>query len=300
MMRPTLTITVGLPASGKSTWALEQLRKRNPGDAVRVNRDHVRMSLLGTHTAPRGTGRIVDFAQDDMITANLAEGRDVYVDDMNVLRRRVNRLAALAFEMGAHFKVKDFTGVDVDECIARDARRAPHELVGEKVIRALDAIRLKSNPLGVSSLGLPKAAPAFDPKLPTVVLLDFDGTAAHMADRGPYDVERVEEDTPNVPVVRTAQAYSAGGYEIVGMSGRQEAAREGTLRWAERAGINLRELHMRASGDQRRDSVVKHELFHSMVAGKYNVLAVLDDRDQVVRMWRTIGLPCFQVARGAF
>ena len=32
----------------------------------------------------------------------------------------------------------------------------------------------------------------------------------------------------------------------------------------------------------------------------YDVLCVLDDRDQVVRMWRHRGLTCLQVAPGNF
>ena len=50
----------------------------------------------------------------------------------------------------------------------------------------------------------------------------------------------------------------------------------------------------------RKDSVVKQEMFMAHIAMKYNVLYVLDDRNQVVQLWRSLGLKCLQVADGAF
>ncbi|MGH7203736.1 MAG: AAA family ATPase, partial [Candidatus Levyibacteriota bacterium] len=53
--------------------------------------------------------------------------------------------------------------------------------------------------------------------------------------------------------------------------------------------------------DFRKDAVVKKELYETHISGKYEVLFVLDDRDQVVEMWRKdLGLPCFQVDYGNF
>jgi hypothetical protein len=57
---------------------------------------------------------------------------------------------------------------------------------------------------------------------------------------------------------------------------------------------------MRPENDMRKDSVVKSELFWEHVAPNYNVQFVLDDRDQVVDFWRSIGLVCWQVAPGDF
>jgi hypothetical protein len=57
---------------------------------------------------------------------------------------------------------------------------------------------------------------------------------------------------------------------------------------------------MREYGDQRKDSIVKAEIFDQEIRGRYHVVAVFDDRDQVVRMWRSLGLTVFQVAEGNF
>lgn len=60
------------------------------------------------------------------------------------------------------------------------------------------------------------------------------------------------------------------------------------------------QLYMRGEGATRKDSIIKEELFMEHVYRKYNVLFVLDDRNQVVDKWREMGLTCFQVAPGNF
>jgi hypothetical protein len=57
---------------------------------------------------------------------------------------------------------------------------------------------------------------------------------------------------------------------------------------------------MRPAADSRKDSIVKAELFWEHVAPHWNVRGVIDDRDQVVAMWRALGLMCAQVAPGDF
>jgi hypothetical protein len=62
------------------------------------------------------------------------------------------------------------------------------------------------------------------------------------------------------------------------------------------------ELHMRKTGDMRRDAVVKKELYQNFVVpSKREIAYVLDDRNQMVDMWRKeLGLPCLQVWYGDF
>jgi hypothetical protein len=60
-------------------------------------------------------------------------------------------------------------------------------------------------------------------------------------------------------------------------------------------------LIMRAAGDFRKDAIIKKEIFSNYVEGKYFVELVLDDRNQVVDLWRNdLQLPCFQVFYGDF
>ena len=46
---------------------------------------------------------------------------------------------------------------------------------------------------------------------------------------------------------------------------------------------------------------MKKEVYHKYIEGKYDVLFVLEDRDQAVAMWRKeLGLTCLQVEYGDF
>jgi hypothetical protein len=139
-------------------------------------------------------------------------------------------------------------------------------------------------------------------KLPTAWLVDVDGTLALCAHRNPYDWRRADADEPNGPVVTVVQALAAhpGVDAVLAISGRPEQARHVTSRWLDEHGITHNELLLRADGDARADEVVKEELFRTRVAPRYYVLGVIDDRDKVVRMWRTLGLVCLQVACGDF
>jgi hypothetical protein len=59
-------------------------------------------------------------------------------------------------------------------------------------------------------------------------------------------------------------------------------------------------LHMRAANDYRKDDELKFDFYKKYVKDKYFIHYVIDDRNQVVDMWRRIGLTCFQVAPGDF
>ena len=60
------------------------------------------------------------------------------------------------------------------------------------------------------------------------------------------------------------------------------------------------DLFMRPADVYNRDDEIKYQIYHDFIKDEYEVLFVLDDRNQVVDMWRNIGLPCFQVAPGDF
>ena len=129
-----------------------------------------------------------------------------------------------------------------------------------------------------------------------------DAGLAARGDRSPFDWGRVADDTPIGPVVDAVRAARAAGYRIVFCSGRSDECRLATHLWLDRnAGrIPSEPVLMRPAGDWRKDSIVKLELFDRHVRDSYNVRYVLDDRQQVVDAWRSIGLTVFQVAEGNF
>ena len=52
---------------------------------------------------------------------------------------------------------------------------------------------------------------------------------------------------------------------------------------------------MRKTDDSRKDSIIKKEIFLEHIDKEYNVMSVFDDRPQVIRMWRDLGLFVFDV-----
>lgn len=295
-----LIVTRGLPASGKTTFA----RRLQPS-VVRVNRDDLRRMLHGARLFTQWAEGQVTAAQRAQVEALLRAGVDVCVDDTNLRARTMKEWAHLAARHGAVLEVHDFTDVPLEECIRRDAQRPEEERVGEEAIRRLHRRYLAGRRLPLPVPTVPTGGPAQvyqpPPEAPQVVLVDIDGTVALLGDRSPYDMSRVGEDAPNPAVIAAVRAMHAAGYGVVFCSGRDASARAATEAWLdEHVGVPYLALHMRAVGDSRKDSVVKREIFDRELRDRYHVVGVFDDRAQVVRMWRELGLTVFQVAEGDF
>ncbi len=140
-------------------------------------------------------------------------------------------------------------------------------------------------------------------ELPWCQIYDIDGTLATRGDRGPFDWDRVGEDTVNEAVEYLIESYMyAFDYivldRIIFISGRKEICREATEKWLYNKGFpgnHWRDIFMRKDDDNRDDVIVKEELYNEHIKGKYRVRFVVDDRPKVCRMWRSLGLPVFQV-----
>lgn len=299
----------GLPGSGKSTAALHALSAHPTGSTVRINNDDLVAGLLGsadTGLKAPGVPALLADARHRLLQAALRnpEVRLVIIDNTNLNLRTVHELHETAALAGAAFGVDDtFLRVTVEECIARDAAR--ERTVGPSVINRMAKQAARLGPYRptqrIIDLTTPVAVYDNDPTLPSTVLVDIDGTLAlNTSGRSFYDWQRVGEDTPNKPVVDVVRLLIAAGQHVTIMSGRDSVCRPQTQAWLdEHVGVNL-PLYMRAERDQRTDYIVKLELFNEHVAGRFHVKHVLDDRDQVIRLWRKLGLSTWQVAEGDF
>jgi uncharacterized HAD superfamily protein len=133
------------------------------------------------------------------------------------------------------------------------------------------------------------------------IICDIDGTLADMGKRKPYDFENVDQDKVKHATAEAVRVFHNAGYRIILFSGREDSSQTKTESWLKRNDIPYHELHMRKTKDFRKDAIIKKELYATYVKDKYEVLLVLDDRDQVVKMWREeLGLTCFQVDYGNF
>lgn len=130
--------------------------------------------------------------------------------------------------------------------------------------------------------------------------------------RSPYDYSRVIDDTVDlnvawlVQLVKTYYNNPENQVKVLFCSGRDDTCREDTERWLGKMCIPFDELFMRpadakeSNGNKLPDYKVKYQLFNENIRDKYNIRFVLDDRNQVVNLWRRLGLQCFQVAEGDF
>lgn len=199
-----------------------------------------------------------------------------------------------------------FFNVSVEKCIERDlGRKNP---VGEAIIRGMYNKYLKTPIIKTDNRFILKQ----DPRLPKCIIVDLDGTLALHNGRGPFDYAKCGTDIVNIPVKHIVQSYGllydytvmdTDGEEenyIIILSGRDEICRNESLKWLDDNNIPFNHLFMRPKGDYRKDAIVKQEIYEREIKGKYYVEFILDDRDQVVKMWRDLGLLCLQVYYGDF
>ncbi|WNM73045.1 polynucleotide kinase [Streptomyces phage Persimmon] len=298
-----LLILRGVPGCGKSTFAHQWLKEGER--RARVNRDDIRMQFFGKETGvDEDMVTKIEHQQVDML---LKSGYSVVVDDTNIRFQYITAFVKIAAKHGVPVAVKQFD-VDLKTAIERNAGRASQggRDVPTNVIERMHK-SLKSSgqytrkhiedAWGTSQSVQPYVRPVGKRK---VYLFDIDGTLAQMSDRSPFEWNKVGNDDPRRQVILTAQALAEAGYEIVVMSGRDSVCRDETIAWLEFYDIPFVDLFMRAEGDMRKDNIVKQELFDKHIRDFYDVVAVFDDRQQVVDMWRDMGVDCFQVAPGDF
>lgn len=101
-------------------------------------------------------------------------------------------------------------------------------------------------------------------------------------------------DAPVPLIAALFHAVRPGITKIV-TSGRMESHRPGMVAAMRKYDLVPDVLLMRADKDQRKDSVVKREIFERDIAPFYDVKYVVDDRPSVVAMWRSVGLPVLAV-----
>ena len=163
------------------------------------------------------------------------------------------------------------------------------------------------------------------------VIFDLDGTLANIEVRRDkslkpngkmdwdvfFDAENIKLDEPNEPVIKMAQLFAEGGFNIVIFSGRNDRSFHTTKSWLSKYRVPFRKLVMRpdkflkrgdkiadgnpATQDMRfmPDEILKKHMLDAFVDID-DVFLVVDDRDKVVKMWRDLGLNTFQVASGDF
>ena len=149
----------------------------------------------------------------------------------------------------------------------------------------------------------------------SIIICDIDGTIADCEHRRHYITTKpkdhdafyagVREDKPIGNVILLLLSLLECDYappSVTFVTGRPERIRKDTEWWLAEY-LHLYPEHyqmfMRKDHDYRQDYLVKQDILDKHI-DKSKVWVVLDDRDQVVQMWRRNGLTCLQVADGNF
>lgn len=305
-----VSITVGLPGSGKTTVA-KLMHADNPDDVILVSRDGLRAELFN------GEGVLCHYDEDyvtkvqkGIVKDALRADKHVIIHDMNLREKYRTQWAKIARNHGAEFEIIDLTSVELDLCISRVYKRyydeggrgLPKDVIESlhtKFIKPLQGQPVKAPEIHAEPVSF--APWVRTPGLPDAIIVDIDGTVADGTGvRNMYDPTKYHLDKPKQEVIRLVQdeAYQLRT-EILLVSGRHEDFREVTEEWLFQHVKVPFKLFMRQDRE-RDDSVEKYLLFHNNIRGNWNPKYVLDDRDRVVDMWRSIGLLTLQVERGDF
>ncbi len=162
---PTLVITRGLPAAGKTTRALRWVAE-DPERRARVGSDEI-AAMLHPHVMVGGGAfygplyaRREQFVVNTVIELLLRAGINVVCDDPFLLPHYLDAERELAERCNAELVIWDMTDVDVDECIARDEQRgrAGGLWIGASEIRRQAQLLRQYQP--AASDGMSGAAPA--------------------------------------------------------------------------------------------------------------------------------------------
>lgn len=296
----------GPPAGGKSTKARE-LYEEDKLHRVIVNRDAIRDSR-GDYWVPEQE-KYISKLEEYAVRSAIESGLSPIIDATNLNPKTIQKWVDIAKEY-----LVDLTTIECvvpyKEALERDSKR--ERSVGVMVLRNFYK---KYYPHLIAPMSDERKMLEWDPNKQKSIIVDVDGTLALRNNRSPFDYEKAGEDSPDFRMCNIIKSLieSDENYQVFFLTGREDIGncRQITEDWIGthvypkhgHAGFLPKDnwkLLMRSEGDHRPDEVVKKEIYENRIAPWYNVVAVFDDRDKVVKMWRGLGLLCVQPYWGDF
>lgn len=283
MNKQKLIYTKGLPGCGKST-LVKKMVQESGGQLKRINKDDLRAMI-----DPKWSNHKEKFVvgiRNAFIHDALDKGYSVVVDDTNLSGGHIETFKSIAESKGVELEEIDLTHVSPLVCIERDLAR--ERTVGHEVIWNMynNFIAKKHK---------------FDESLKNCIIVDLDGTYC-LYDRnkgGHYDRDFIN-DTCNRFVDDIVKREVNDGAKLVIFSGRDSNHEVETRDWLNKYKIYPDVFAMRIHGDSRADFDVKKEMFENHIENVFNVEFVIDDRPQVIRLWKSMGLPVIDVGFGNY
>jgi predicted kinase len=303
---------VGPAGSGKSTHA-RSLVNWAAGATVRVNRDTIRAMLYCDSPWNHSKEDVVRKYEEEGIRMFLAMGLNVIVDDTNCVSRTRQKLEEIA--RGARVKFcLHVMNVDKEECKRRNALRTGKECVPEEAIDQ-QFKRLRETTVRPAGYGLDETNRAVDDwnelnaviaggrdfheRLPGApwVFCDVDGSLAeNEGERNQFDETKVLLDSCREGVAKWVRGlYSTHNIGI--LSGRHDSCSTDTCSWLSCYRVPFDLLLMRPATNFDHDYIVKRRIMETIlrVIPKERIAFLIDDRWQVIRMWKDMGFKVYPV-----
>lgn len=304
-----IIVLQGPPACGKSTKAKELLNQYGADKAVIVCRDSIR-EACGEYWVPSREDYISDVEE---FTVKNALARDLIpiIDATNLNPKTIEKWKKLAEDYRVEIEWIEVV-VSYQEALKRDSNPDRKRPVGKKVLRTFYT---RYYPELIGPMTDERYMLDWDPSRRKAIIVDIDGTLALRNNRSPFDYDKACGDTADFRMCNIIASLieSDENYEVFFLTGREDTGncRRITSEWIDthvyaKLGHNgflpkdNWTLLMRPEGEHRPDEIIKKEIWEEKIKPWYDVVAVFDDRDRVVKMWRNEGLLCLQPYYGDF
>lgn len=285
---PKLTILIGTPASGKSTYA--EWAVRTEPKTIRISRDEIRFAQFQEKLEGNYENMISKLIHSQIKTS-LENGWNVVIDNCNCRKSYINEFVESYKHLAdIDFKVFDLPLSTILKRNQSRNRRVPNVVI-ESMYKDLQNLitifDFKSIPREVKNDFIPIPVSSYDK--PSCIIVDIDGTLSNSMQRDIFNfhTQEIYEDRVIEQVAFFIRKISENeDTKIILCSGREDVHLEVTERWIkDKCKFNYEKLLMRKAGDFRNDAIVKKEMLDTEILPFYTPLFAIDDRKRVKEMW---------------
>lgn len=328
-------VTIGAPGSGKSTYAREMiandntyiyierdvLREKICNDLNLLPESYVR-DVDNFHTVyyklPKDVRNNIEKLVTEQVNESIKHNDKIILSNTNLTQKHRDELRRKLANLGFEVKYVVFNN-HITELLERNQLRK--NVVNDNVI--FDMYQRMQHQLEdiaqyeCEYMSDHVTNEFFFEQPKRCIICDIDGTIAHIKDksRTHFQMHKVDEDEVDDIVFTMVNTLAkANDAMIIYLTGRSSDCFSKTVKWLDDtyaeygylstdiSGLTKTwengdyHIYSRLNGDNRKDFIIKKELYDTFIDGRYEVIAVFDDRPQVVDLWNDLGLKTIAVA----